>query len=75
MPRKYTSRGGLARIAPSMADVDDLGSDRDVTGWCLACGTPQDGVEPDARRYECDACGEPTVYGLEELALMGLIKD
>ena len=30
-------------------------------------------VEPDARRYECEACGQPTVYGMEEALLMGLI--
>ena len=24
-------------------------------------------VEPDARRVECESCGEPKVYGAEEL--------
>lgn len=39
-------------------------------GFCMACGSMQDGCEPDARRYECEACGERQVYGAEELVLM-----
>ena len=39
-------------------------------GFCLACGAMQDGVEPDARRYVCDACNEPRVYGAEEILMM-----
>jgi hypothetical protein len=42
-------------------------------GFCLACGETQDGVEPDARKYECESCGESKVYGVEELVLMGLV--
>jgi len=26
-------------------------------------------VEPDAREYECELCGESQVYGAEELAI------
>lgn len=43
------------------------------TGFCIACGAEQDGCEPDARKYECESCGENRVYGLEELLLMGFI--
>ena len=39
-------------------------------GFCTACGTDAEGVEPDARQYRCDACGEHEVYGAEELAFM-----
>jgi hypothetical protein len=42
----------------------------DDPGLCIACGNEQGGCEPDARRYECEACGEPAVYGAEELLLM-----
>jgi hypothetical protein len=43
----------------------------DGTGFCIVCGAEHDGCEPDARRYECDhGCGR-TVYGAEELVLMG----
>jgi hypothetical protein len=34
------------------------------------CGCEVEGVEPDARKYECEACGEKTVYGAEELLLL-----
>lgn len=39
-------------------------------GFCLACGCEQDGCEPDARGYDCDQCGEPKVYGAEEVLFM-----
>lgn len=42
-------------------------------GFCIACGNEQDGCEPDARGYECDACGERKVYGAEEILMMGLL--
>ena len=41
----------------------------DCTGICLACGEEQGGCEPDARKYECESCGEKRVYGSEELLL------
>lgn len=41
-------------------------------GFCIACGCDQDGVEPDARRYKCEACGKRAVYGAEELAMREL---
>jgi hypothetical protein len=41
----------------------------DDPGLCVECGNEQTGVEPDARKYECEACGEPAVYGAEELLL------
>ena len=42
----------------------------DNPGFCLNCGEEQDGCEPDARRYKCESCGEPKVYGAEELLIM-----
>lgn len=39
----------------------------DNPGICVYCGADADGCEPDARRYECEACGELGVYGVEEL--------
>lgn len=44
----------------------------DNPGFCLACGEEVEGVEPDARKYECECecCGEKKVYGAEELLLM-----
>ena len=42
----------------------------DNIGICLACGEEQGGCEPDARKYECESCGERRVYGAEELLIM-----
>lgn len=39
-------------------------------GICIACGFEQEGVEPDARKYECEECGKHKVYGAEELLMM-----
>jgi hypothetical protein len=44
-------------------------SSLDNPGFCIACGRDADGVEPDARRYRCESCGAPAVYGAEELAI------
>ena len=39
-------------------------------GFCLNCGAQENPIEPDARQYECEACGEKQVYGAEELLIM-----
>lgn len=41
----------------------------DNPGFCLSCGNEQDGCEPDACNYECEACGETQVFGCEELMM------
>ncbi len=56
----------------SLDDVMRAVQDDDGTGFCLACGNEQLGCEPDARKLECGDCGEPKVYGAEELLLMGV---
>lgn len=43
-------------------------------GACLACGEEAYGIEPDARRYQCDSCKAREVYGAEELLIMGCIE-
>jgi hypothetical protein len=46
-----------------------------INGGCLNCGEIQyGGVEPDAEKYECEACGEHEVYGLEQLCLIGRLR-
>lgn len=42
----------------------------DNPGFCVVCGADADGIEPDARKYTCEECNEPGVYGAEELAIM-----
>jgi len=46
----------------------------EMNGFCLACGNEQGGCEPDARRYECEACGEKQVFGPHEILFMGMVK-
>lgn len=41
----------------------------DNMGFCMACGEEAHGVEPDAAGYPCECCGEPRVYGAEELLI------
>ncbi len=43
-------------------------------GYCTSCGDEAYGVEPDARSYICDTCGEPSVFGIEELLIMGQVE-
>jgi hypothetical protein len=40
-------------------------------GFCRTCAHRQDGVEIDARRLRCEACGLEQVYGAEEFIMMG----
>lgn len=68
--RKYKAKNGATQFMPSIQEL--MLANEDSIGFCLACGNEQAGVEPDARRYECEACGAHKVYGAEELALMGL---
>jgi len=53
----------LSRVMKAVEADTDL-------GFCLACGAEQDGCEPDAREYVCDTCGQPRVYGAEEVLMM-----
>ncbi len=40
-------------------------------GFCLACGSKQDGCEPDIQHYQCEDCGKYQVYGAEEILSIG----
>lgn len=61
-------------------DLESVGLDLDTImeaveedsylGFCLACGTEASPVEPDAREYVCESCGEAKVYGAEEILIM-----
>ena len=67
--QSYTTKAGAKQYRPvcTPAEIQDHDA-----GFCLACGSEAYGVEPDARRYQCESCNAPKVYGLEELLLMGL---
>jgi len=56
-----------------MSEEEYAAGSEDGGGICLKCGEHCSGVEPDARGYPCEACGERAVHGLEEALLMGAI--
>jgi len=71
---RYTTRHGHERYrfdAPPQeyADLAENGG-----GACVCCGDECDMVEPDARQYRCECCGQDGVYGVEKLLVMGLIR-
>lgn len=70
MPIKYKTRTGFQQLKPTVEEAIEL--EILSEGFCLSCGNTQP-AEPDARKYTCDACGAAKVYGIAELAHMGLI--
>lgn len=71
--RRNPETGRIIMQKPSLAWCEEVIQGDNSTGWCLACGSERDETEPDAERYECDACGMHHVYGAEQLVLMGRI--
>jgi hypothetical protein len=70
---KYITKSGLKQFKPVCTEEKFITLSEENIGWCLACGTDANGVEPDARKYTCEECNKPKVYGLEELLMMGLV--
>jgi hypothetical protein len=67
----FTSNDGTKIAVPE----DYLtGMGLELVGYCLTCGCEHDSVEPDARKYPCEVCETPTVYGAQELMLMGRVS-
>jgi hypothetical protein len=65
-----------ARAAGISADAIMAACERSMfgtedDGFCVACGEEATGVEPDAERYPCEACGKRAVYGAEQLLIHG----
>ncbi len=69
MKEVKTKRGRMLWL-PSIDEI--LEASEALEGFCLACGERAYSVEPDARKYTCETCGEPMVYGPEELVLNNL---
>ena len=59
---------------PDFEWVEDAMHSDDSLGWCLACGSEAFGVEPDAERYSCEACGEHAVFGAGNLVVCELFE-
>ena len=62
--KSITAQRVLDAVRSEMTALED-------PGFCLACGEDAFGVEPDARKYKCEACDECQVYGASEVLLMG----
>ena len=71
--KTYKTKSGAVQHMPSMAEVQEIIEGDNSGGFCLACGAEASAVEPDARKYTCETCGQPKVYGAEELVIMGLV--
>jgi Zn finger protein HypA/HybF involved in hydrogenase expression len=57
----------------TLAELHEMSQERQ--GGCRRCGAIRDCCEPDAREYECEVCGSRSVYGADELVLIGEVKD
>ena len=67
-PRRFFQEGEIKMHKSITVDriMDAIRAD-DHLGFCTSCGEEAYGVEPDARNYTCETCGEKEVYGAEEL--------
>jgi len=70
---KTKTKGGKDVYILKM-DEGESPFDCDSEGMCIHCGNFQGGVEPDAEKYECDGCGTNSVYGLEQLFVIGYAR-
>ena len=70
--KPYKTKSGATQYKPSLRAIELSVNKQENRGWCLACGSGQRGIEPDAIKLLCDCCGAEKVYGAEELVLMGL---
>jgi len=61
-------------IRMTESEYEDATNGLEYPGYCLACGEEAFGCEPDARNYECEACEERQVFGLEECLMMGAVE-
>lgn len=72
MCKQYKAKNGAMQWKPSFEWIETAVRNDNMEGFCLACKNEQMGIEPDAGKVQCDACGEYKVYGAEQLLLMGL---
>jgi hypothetical protein len=43
-------------------------------GICIKCGAENSCVEPDAENYECEACEEDAVFGMQQALICGHVE-
>jgi hypothetical protein len=51
---------------PKIAEVMSAVEQDDNLGFCSECGAEHYQIEPDARNYPCDECGNRAVFGAEQ---------
>ena len=73
MTEKVNPRVPLAVMDAQAVTTDEYRDHEDACdGVCISCGEWTDGgCESDARAYQCESCGKPTVYGCSEALIMG----
>jgi Zn finger protein HypA/HybF involved in hydrogenase expression len=63
------------RKYPTIEKLEEVISSDSMEGWCIKCGDwTHDCCEPDAHKYECPVCEQPTCYGAEELVIQGMVR-
>jgi hypothetical protein len=67
-------KSGGVKWVPIMSLEEFTEATEACEGFCIICGETAAGVEPDAHEYICESCGQPGVYGYEELMLMGEVE-
>jgi hypothetical protein len=67
-------KSGRTKWVPMMSSEEFTDATEAYEGFCIICGETASGVEPDANEYMCECCGQPGVYGYEELMLMGDVE-
>ena len=70
--KQYKAKNGNIQYKPSLDQLIHACETDTNSGFCLACGEEAYNIEPDARRYTCECCSMPKVYGCQELLFMGL---
>lgn len=59
---------------PDLEEVQTVIVDSSYQGWCTYCGDwTHDSAEPDTNKYKCPVCEHNTVYGAEELLILGFV--
>lgn len=71
MTTRQTKAGFILPVFSSLREF--RGYSDGEGGWCVSCADffPAD---HDTRRAECELCGKRTIWGLEELAISGVIR-
>lgn len=58
----------MAHLLAEYGELDAAMDDTD-DGICHNCGHIQSNVEPDARNYKCENCGDNAVFGIEQTVI------